>query len=158
MEPLGPGLWRGKVLRHRVWLVSGIDLPVEPDSVPLHLVGKEPLATEREVAQLLAEDEKLQWLYGGWMSVLHPTAWEEVEEMARRTGRGLTIDWRPAIKAGHLKEIVRQAGAKRLLQQFDARELVEFIGENEELRRETLDSLLRELSPAERRELKRRLE
>jgi hypothetical protein len=35
-----------------VFLVSSIDLPVEADSLPLHVVGREPLATERQVARL----------------------------------------------------------------------------------------------------------
>jgi hypothetical protein len=55
LEPLGPGLWRSEVLGRLVFLVSSIDLPVEADSLPLHIVGHEPLATERAVAQLVVE-------------------------------------------------------------------------------------------------------
>ena len=39
LEPVGPGLWRSKVLGRLVFLVSSIDLPVEADSLPLHIVG-----------------------------------------------------------------------------------------------------------------------
>src|SRR5208282_4855299 len=65
-------------LEHLVFLVSSIDLPVEVDSLPLHVVGREPLATERQVAQLVLEQPALQKLYGGWLATLHPAAWKEI--------------------------------------------------------------------------------
>ena len=38
---------RRTMLGRLVFLVSSIDLPVEADSLPLHVVSLEPLATER---------------------------------------------------------------------------------------------------------------
>ena len=43
LEPLGSGLWRCRLLGRLVFLVSSIELPVEEDSLPLHVVGGEPL-------------------------------------------------------------------------------------------------------------------
>lgn len=65
LDSVGPGLWRCRLLERLVFLVSSIDLPVEADSLPLHIVGHEPLATEREVARLVLEQPGLQQLYGG---------------------------------------------------------------------------------------------
>jgi hypothetical protein len=43
--------------------------------VPLHLVGREPLDTERQVARLVLEQPELQPRYARWMASLHPAAW-----------------------------------------------------------------------------------
>jgi hypothetical protein len=72
LEPVGAGLWRSEVLGRLVFLVSSIDLPVEADSLPLYIVGHEPLATERVVAQLVVEQPELQQRYGGWMRACTP--------------------------------------------------------------------------------------
>jgi hypothetical protein len=90
LEALGPGLWRSRLLGRVVLLVSSTDLPVEADSLPLHVVGQEPAATERQVAQLVLEQPRLQELYGGWLASLHPTVWKEVEAMARAAGKALS--------------------------------------------------------------------
>jgi hypothetical protein len=68
-------------------------------AVSLHIVGQEPLATERKVAQLVVDQPELQQLYGGWMASLHSSAWEEVEVMVRKAGKGLNIELEPAIQA-----------------------------------------------------------
>src|SRR5947209_3518224 len=59
LDSVGPGLWRCRLLERLIFLVSSIDLPVEVDSLPLHVVGSEPLATEREVARLVLEQPDL---------------------------------------------------------------------------------------------------
>jgi hypothetical protein len=149
LEFLGPGLWRCRLLQRLVFLVSSIDLPVEADSLPLHVVGQEPLATERQVARLVLEQPDLQRLYGGWLATLHPTAWREIEAMARIMGKRLTFDIRPAVESLGLDEVIKQVGLDRLMEQAGDKELIRRMG---------LDRLLASLSPAQRRELKRRLQ
>jgi hypothetical protein len=83
LEALGPGLWGSRVLGRMVFLVSSIDLPVEEDTLPLHIIAKEPPATERQIAQLVVERPALQALYSAWLAILHPAAWKEAETMAR---------------------------------------------------------------------------
>jgi hypothetical protein len=112
LEPLGPGLWRCSLLQRLVLLVSSVDLPVEEDSLPLHIVGQEPLATERQVARLVAEQPALQQLYGGWVASLHPAARKEAETMARTTGKRLKFDIRPAIESLGWAEVLKQAEKK----------------------------------------------
>jgi hypothetical protein len=150
LEALGSGLWRSQVLGHLVFLVSAVDLPVEEDSLPLHVIGKEPLATQRRVAQLVATHRELQALYGGWMMTLHPVAWKEVEDMARKSGRPL-IDFRPAIEHLGLEEILRQAGKEKVNENLDR--IIDQVGKKKVLKR-----ILANLSQNERRELKRQLE
>jgi hypothetical protein len=130
-------------------LVSSIDLPVEADSLPLHVVGKEPLATERQVARLVLDRPELQRLYSGWLATLHPAAWREMEAMARATGKKPLFDIRPAIESLGLATVIEQVGIDRVIEELGDREIVKRIG---------VDRLLASLSAAERRELKRRLQ
>jgi hypothetical protein len=176
LEALGAGLWRSRLLGRLVFLVSSIDLPVEEDSLPLHIVGKEPLDTERAVAQFVAEQPLLQQLYGGWVASLHSKAWKEIEAMVRRTGKGLNIDLEAAIDAMGLDRIIEQVGIDRvieqvgidrvieqvgidqLIEQVGIDSLIQHLGKKEVIRRIGVDDFLANLSPAERRELKRRLQ
>jgi len=138
-ESLGPGLWRSRALGRLIFWVSSRRLPVEADSLPLHLATREPSASARAVADLVLEQPQLQARYAGWMASLHPTVWKEVQAMARTTRKELTIDFRPAIEVLGLDYVLNQVGIK---------EVVKHIG---------VDRILASLSAAERRELKRRL-
>ncbi len=157
-EALGPGLWRSGALGRLVFWVSSVDLPVEEDTLPLHIVGVEPPALERQVAQLVAERPGLQQLYGGWVASLHPAAWKEVENMARTTGKRLVLDVRPAIESLGLGRVIEQVGLDRVIEQVGIDRVIEQIGKTELLKRLGVEGILANLPPAERRELKRRLQ
>jgi len=117
--------------------------------LPLHIVGQEPLATERAVAKLVVERPELQQLYGGWMASLHNSAWKEIEAMVRKTGKGLKIDLRPAIESLGLGHVIEQVGTRRVIEEIGSKRFIEEIG---------LEDFLAGLSAADRRELKRRLQ
>jgi hypothetical protein len=175
LEQLGPGLWRCRLLRRLVFLVSSVDLPVEEDSLPLHIVGQEPLATELQVAQLVLQHPELQQRYSGWVAVLHQTAWKEAEAMGRATKKD-PIDFRPTIEWLGLERVIEQAGIDRVIEQVGIERVieqvgigrvidqvgigrvVEHMGEKAVIKHIGVDRLLANLSLAERRELKRRLE
>jgi hypothetical protein len=59
LEPWGAGVWRCRVLRRLVCLVSGADLPVDRDSLPLHILGHESPEVEVDVARLVGADPSL---------------------------------------------------------------------------------------------------
>jgi hypothetical protein len=176
LQALGPGLWRCQLLGRLLFWVSGIDLPVEPDSLPLHLVGQEPLATERRVAQLVLEHRELQERYGGWLASLHPTAWREVEAMAQAIGKKVKLDLRPAINYLGLDKVIDQVGLDRVIAEVGLdrviaevgldrviaevgpKRVIEQLGVKDVVKQIGMDRLLASLSPAERRELKRRLQ
>jgi hypothetical protein len=158
LDALAPGLWRGRALHHPMFFVSALDLPVELDSLPLHIIGREPLTIEREVAKLVMEQQpKLQALYGGWMASLHSNAWEEIENMARQKLRPFKIDLMPVIERFGLKYVLDQVGVERVIEALGPRRAIEAIGEKEAIKQIGLDRLIANLTPAERRELKRRL-
>jgi hypothetical protein len=161
LDPLGPGLWRCSLLQRLVLLVSSVDLPVDVDSLPLHIVGQEPLAIERQVAQLVVEHPALQQLYGGWVASLHPAAWKEAEIMARTTGKQLKFDIRPAIESLGWEEVFKQVGVDRVIEQVGVDRVIEQVGVDrliQELRdKKSLKRIVANLSPAERKELKQLL-
>ena len=129
-----PGVWHGRVLGHPVFLVSTVDLPVDDDSLPLHVLAAEPPAREREVGEFLtATDERLA-AYGGAFSVFHRATWREVETMAERKRRAPLIDISPLVETLGLREIIRQIGEEEVIRQIGEQELIRRIGEEEVIR------------------------
>jgi hypothetical protein len=52
------GLWRGALWGHPVYLLSYEDAPVEEDTIPLYLLGKQA-TTPKELGTLVLEREEL---------------------------------------------------------------------------------------------------
>lgn len=162
-------------VQHLVFLVSSVDLPVEQDSPPLHVIGVEPPEVERAVVQLVASEPDLQMQYGGFLASLHSQAWKEFESMARSKGKQLLFDIRPAIESlglarvieqvgldrvieqVGLDRVIEQVGLDRVIEQVGLDRVIEKVGEEKVIQRIGVDKLLATLSPAQRRELKRRL-
>jgi len=158
LESLASGLWRCQLLGRQVFWVSGIDLPVEEDSLPLHIVGVEPQATERQVAQFVVEQPELQKRYGGWLASLHSVTWKEVEAMARATGKQLVFDIRPAIDSLGLGAVIEQVGLDRVIQEVGLEPVLQRFGKQEVAKRIGIEDYLASLTDAKRKELKRRLQ
>jgi hypothetical protein len=88
---------------------------------------------------------------------VHPRAWQEIEAMVRKAGRGLKIDLAPAIEALGLDRVIEQVGARRVAEELGAKGVIEALGAKRVIEVIGLDEVLANLSPAQRRELKRRL-
>jgi hypothetical protein len=157
MRAVGPGLWQSSVLGHSVFLVSTTDLPVDEDSLPLHVLAREPVEKEREVGEFVAATAARLELYGSPFAVYHPVIWREVEAMTRRGRSSFTLDLRPAIEMVGLKEVIRQVGLKEVIRQAGAKEVIRQIGAKAFLEELGVDNFLASLPPAQRRDLKRRL-
>jgi hypothetical protein len=140
LEALGPGLWRGQVLRRLVFLVSSGDLPVEPDSLPLHVAGFEAPEKELEAARLVTEQSEFQAHFGGWMTLLHPAAWREAQAMKPVKWHGLNVDLTPVVETLGWDGIIDILGGSK--------EFIRHVG---------MKSFLASLAPKDRRELKRLL-
>ena len=69
--------------------------------------------------------------------------------MAKTREKGLKIDFRPAIEVLGLKYVLDQVGLDRVVSELGEEEIVKHIG---------VDRFVAALSPADRRELKRRLQ
>ena len=132
-----------------MFLVSRSDLLVERDTLPLHVVSKEPPETELAVARHLLEHRTLWARYKAWLAALHVSTWQEVKVMARTKGEEFTIDLRPLIKDMGIREVIRQMGKKRVIEELGSKEILKEMG---------IHRFVMELSPAERREMKRLLD
>jgi hypothetical protein len=87
----GPGLWRCRGLGRVVFLMSRDSLPVERESVPLHLVTAESAARQQALAREVAGDPLSWQRYSNWLAFLHPAA--EVQRMIRDITRSGLQEW-----------------------------------------------------------------
>jgi hypothetical protein len=95
LEVLADGVWRVRLLQRSLVLVSGRDLEVERDSVPMHLLGKEPLPNTAALAHLLVSQPDLWNLYGSWIAFSHPALMEEIRDMGRAKKTPLHDGYKP---------------------------------------------------------------
>jgi hypothetical protein len=149
LEAIGPGQWRAPHLGRWLVLVSNREVPVDRDSLPVHVLGREPLETAREVAQTAMAQADLWPIYSRWLATLFPPLWEELLDMARRMGRDPVIDLRPVVDRLGLSEVIRQVGPRRVIEHLGMQEIMAEMG---------LDWLLAQMTPAQRRNLKRLLQ
>jgi hypothetical protein len=98
------GLWRSGFWGHPVWLVSMRELPVEVDTVPLHLLDRDPPAP-RAVGELVLQQEELLRRFASWLHSLQQLLWEEMRHMAKAS-TGI-IDWEALSRVADLDEVVR---------------------------------------------------
>jgi hypothetical protein len=121
-----------KMPPHLIFLVSGGALPVEAESLPFHILGRQE-TKEREIAQLLIGEPRLLEQFGEWAVSLHPSLGRELSAMART--KGLKLDVKPLADLIGVEEIIRQLGPEE-------------VGEK----------LLHVLTPVQRRKLRKRLQ
>ncbi len=144
LEQHGPGVWRCEVLRRPVFLVGGNQLPVEQDSLPLHLIGEGPAETERQMAQFLVERPNLWEEYGGWLAVLHEKAYQGVEVMAKTKRRKFDFNLAPLIEAVGERRVIDALGKKKVIEALGPEDIAEILES---------DECLEKLSPERRRRL-----
>jgi hypothetical protein len=147
VEEVAAGLWRTVVVGHPVNLVSTVDVAVD-DSLPLHVLAREPTAQERQVGQFVAATAERVAANGTTFAALHQEVWREVEAMARRHQRSFPFNLRLAVESIGIAEFIRQVGEDEVLNEIPAKRMVKKLG---------VETFLANLSPARRRELKRRL-
>jgi hypothetical protein len=149
LQSHGPGVWRCRLLGRPIFLVSGGDLPVEEASLPLHLVARESGETGQAVARLVAGHAELWDRYSGWLASLHPAAFEEVKNMAKGTRGQLRLDLTPVIETMGMDWLIEQVGAKQVIEHLGAKRVIRELG--------GVEGLLAELTPDQRRQLRRLL-
>jgi hypothetical protein len=158
LEPCGEGVWQGRFLDRKLLLVSGVNVPVEHDSVPLHILAKEPLENELALARLVVEQPTLWELYGHFLGSLHPETLKELKAMARTAGKGPKFHVKPLIEWMGINAVIDQVGLKRVIDEVGLdRVLGEMITDQAD-KKKVFSYLLSNLSAAERAEWKRRLD
>jgi hypothetical protein len=123
-EAVAAGVWRGWAVGHPVYLVSTVDLPVDDDSLALHVLAREPLEQERQVGALVTETPERVEAYASWFAVLHPRVWREVKAMAQKRRPGFKIDLRPVIEELGIDTVIRYIGPREYLDHLGVEEFV----------------------------------
>jgi hypothetical protein len=104
------GVWMGRAWGHPVFLVSGGNLPVQEDSVPLLLMQDR---APRGLADLVVGTPLLLERFAAWLRSLQPEIWKEVRDMAARKG---IIDWERVGQVEDLGEILPLIPLERVAQ------------------------------------------
>jgi hypothetical protein len=166
LQPWGQGVWRCALMQRQVYLVSRSELPVEQESLPLHVLAKEPPETEQAVARVLAREPRLLQDYTQWIGGLHPSLAEELLAMAKSTEKGFKFHWEPLIRIFGMKRIIDElglkrvidaVGPKRVIDEIGLKRVLDAVGPKRVIEEFGLDSFLADLTPAQKRELKQRL-
>lgn len=157
LTKVGVGVWRTQVIGRSIFLVSNVDLPVDAESLPLHIVSKGPPATELAVAQLVLEQPPLRRIYDQWLFALHKGAWKEVRAMSGVIEDEVEIDVKAFVEHFGMDRIIRQVGLKRVIDAVGVDRVIDEIGLGRVLDEIGPDRFLSNLTHAQRRELKRRL-
>jgi hypothetical protein len=133
------GIWSSAVLGHPIFLVSTVDLPVDDDSLPLHVLGIESMEQQIAVGQFLIENMERFRRYGSQFAASHEAAWEEVMKMAKSKRGGLEFNLRPIVETMGMSKVIEQLGREKVLNELAAtlprakrRELFKLFGEEPE--------------------------
>jgi hypothetical protein len=153
------GLWRGLVWGHPVWMLSYLDAPVEEDTIPLHLLDRDP---PRELGELVVQTEQLLRRFAPWLRALQPQLWEEIRHMAGTATDRPLIDWEAVGKIVDLGEVIRVLPPERIIQELGIERAVEIIGLEKVIEasgaEKLLEQLLTRIPPERVQELLRRKE
>ncbi len=122
LEPGAGGIWRCSVLGRMIFLISSAELPIDGESVPLHLVGRVSPETTVALARFLAERPALWRRYGGFLATYSsPGVGEGASQPMwdRRTSRGRRIThrraWEKVLARAKTKEGIPEPDREPLL-------------------------------------------
>ncbi len=136
------GIYRCKILGRALWFVSNRDVPIDAESAPLRMVSEQSAADAMKVAKVTIVDEKSWNIYGPILGALFPSLKMELYEMAaKRAKRELT--WSLV-----LENALADSTPKQLIEDGNLKRIVDKIGP---------EGLLALLSPAQKKELEKRL-
>jgi hypothetical protein len=157
LEACGSGLWRCWVLGRLLYLVSSVELAVDEDSLPLHILAREPPTLERAVAQLVMQQRALWEVYLPVLAGLHEETWHEVAAMGRAIKRDVKLNLEGLAEYLDVQHVIQVLGTKRLIEEMGPKRLIEEMGPKRLIEEVGADWFLSHLTPAQRRELKQRL-
>jgi hypothetical protein len=143
---VGEGLWEGRVYGHPVLLVSVRELPLERDSIALHVLAGVPDEQKHTIADVLKAEPALWPNYGAWLILNEPAIWQEISLMAAQPQRPL--DFGPLVeylkKTDGLKRLIEAVGVKEVMDALKPEQMWEALSAE---RREELLQLARQGNP-----------
>lgn len=148
LESLDSGIRSVRHLGRTIFLVANSDVAIDRDSIPLHLLVKEPEARTRQLAREVAAQPTLFAHYAAWLTVFFPSLRKEIQDMARRMGLAPVLDLKPLIEDLGIKEVIKQIGIKETINEVGVKRVIDEVG---------LENLFHELTEKQKRELRRLL-
>jgi hypothetical protein len=148
IEEAAPEVWRSQLLLRPIFLIDGRTVPVDRESVPLHLVGEESQEIDEALAHVIVEEPGYWELYGSLLGVLHPNIIDEANQMATTKGKRDGWDLRP---------FIAKVGVKKYLEAVELRELIDAFGAKKVVKELGVERILANLSTEDRQKLKDRL-
>jgi hypothetical protein len=137
------------LLQRCLILVSGREVAVERESLPVHLLAVESEEQLHTVARVLGQNADLLPAYGFWLAGAHPALAREVAQMGRTKSKKFALNFAPIIKEVGWREIIDQVGVKSLIDEVGLKPIIKEAG---------LDQLVAQLTPQQRQELQRLLQ
>jgi hypothetical protein len=98
VEPVSPGLWRGRILGRPLWLMSNRDLPIDDESAPVCLVSEKSVEQIRELAKVVISKDEWWRLYSPWIADLFPEFLKELQTMATKRKKKGDLDLMANVK------------------------------------------------------------
>jgi len=158
VEEVSPGVWQGQLLQHLLFLVDGRAVPVDRESVALHLAGAEFPDVEQALARVLVEEPGLWELYGSFLGALHPNIYREAQRMAKSKGKPRGPDFRPFIKQVGLDKLLEQIELGDIIETAGSKKVIETLGEEKVIKALGMKRIVAKLTAEERQQLKKLLE
>jgi hypothetical protein len=159
----GGGLWLGQTWGHPVLFVSYGDLPVEVDSIPLHLLRRPGDTPPPGLASLLVQQAALLPAYNSWIATAHNPLWKEMKQMASLIPPEW-INWKEVFPTIDLKQLIQALNPQDVLDVWGPERFFQLLGPEEQERavagmtpERRLELLLHGLTPEERQQLLRQL-
>jgi hypothetical protein len=121
------GLWSGRVWGHPVWLLAYRDAAVEEDTIPLHLLDREPGAPV-SLGKVVLKREELLRRFAGWLYALQPGLWKEIRQMASTSKSDSIIDWEAVGEIANLEEVIPHLSPERVIAVLGVQRAIETIG------------------------------
>jgi hypothetical protein len=164
LEPVSAGMWRCVVLGRLLFLVSGQDLPLEEESVPLHLLGRETPEAVQALAEFVVSRPGLWQRYGEWLVALHNSAFRRVASMVRTRKKPFEISISGLVDLLGVPELINRIGLKRMVEEAGLQRVINVVGLPRVINEVGLPRVINEvgleglaaaLTPAQWRELQR---
>lgn len=136
------------------------DAPVEPDTVPLHLLTPAPDVPPHSLVKLLARHADLLQQYEEWPFTLHPKLWKELQTMTHPAARPAE-DWKAVVEYIDIKAVAEAFGLEQLIQAFGPEQLAQVVKPEQLIQafgpERLIELALSKLTPEQQRQLRQRL-
>jgi len=158
LDVLEKGVRRVRHMGRAIYLVAGREVPIDHDSIPLHLLLRESMEKTRALALEVVAQPELFASYAAWLAALYPMFREEIQAMARKRGLAPVLDLRPLINQLGIKEVIQQIGLKETIEQIGLKAVIKEAGLKEVVSQIGMNELIPQLTAEQLQQLRRHFE